>query len=139
MCREAAGCGPVPGALLMKLAVNIVLITQVTGLAEAFHFAERHGLDPRVLARVLDAGPMASAVSRATAAKLPAGDSGAQAAIADVLKNNRLIAGQARATATATPLLDACHALYGETAGLGHGGADMAAVVHAPRARSAAG
>jgi hypothetical protein len=32
---------------LPALAVNIFLITQVTGLAQAFHFAGRHGLDHR--------------------------------------------------------------------------------------------
>jgi 3-hydroxyisobutyrate dehydrogenase len=136
MCRQAVDCGAVPGALLMKLAVNIFLITQVTGLAEAFHFAEQHGLDTHRLAGALDAGPMASTVSRAKAAKLLTRDFAVQAAILDVLKNNRLIAEQARATGVATPLLDACHALYGETAALGHGGADMAAVLYALEART---
>jgi 3-hydroxyisobutyrate dehydrogenase len=137
LCRQAVDCGAVPGALLMKFAVNIFLITQVTGLVEAFHFAERHGLDGHRLADVLNAGPMASAVSRAKAAKLLTRDFAVQAAIVDVLKNNRLIAEQARATGMATPLLDACHALYGETAALGHGGADMAAVLYALEARTA--
>jgi 3-hydroxyisobutyrate dehydrogenase len=137
LCRQAVDCGAVPGALLMKLAVNIFLITQVTGLVEAFHFAERHGLDGHGLADVLNAGPMASTVSRAKAAKLLTRDFAVQAAIVDVLKNNRLIAEQARATGMATPLLDACHALYGETAALGHGGADMAAVLYALEARTA--
>jgi 3-hydroxyisobutyrate dehydrogenase len=79
---------------------------------------------------------MASDVSRAKAAKLLAGDFAAQAAILDVLKNNRLIAEQARASSIATPLIDACHALYGETAALGHGDRDMAAVLHAIAART---
>lgn len=64
MCRETFDCGDVPGALLMKFSVNLFLITLVTGLTEAFHFAGRHGLDQRLLRDVLDAGPMASAVSR---------------------------------------------------------------------------
>ncbi|RKT54829.1 NAD(P)-dependent oxidoreductase [Saccharothrix australiensis] len=136
MCAEVVGCGPVPGALLMKFAVNLHLITLVTGLAEAYGFAEAHGLDPEVLTRVLDAGPMASAVSRAKAAKLLAGDFTVQAAALDVLKNNRLIAEAARAAGVASPLLDVCHALFAETVGLGHGGEDMAAVVRAIRARS---
>src|SRR5690606_9559425 len=41
MCRAVVDCGAAPGGLLMKLAVNIFLITQVTGLTEAFHFADR--------------------------------------------------------------------------------------------------
>jgi 3-hydroxyisobutyrate dehydrogenase len=139
LCRQAVACGAVPGALLMKLAVNIFLITQVTGLAEAFHFASRHGLDQRRFVDVLDAGPMASSVSRTKAAKLLTRDFSVQAAILDVLKNNRLIAEQARASGLASPLLDACHALYGETAALGHGDADMAAVLCAIEARTDGG
>lgn len=136
LCRQIVACGAVPGALMMKLAVNIFLITQVTGLAEAFHFADRQGLDRRSFIDVLDAGPMASDVSRAKAVKLLTGDFAAQAAILDVLKNNRLVAEQARASGIATPLLDACHALYGETAALGWGDQDMTAVLRALEART---
>ena len=84
----------------LKLAVNIVLITQVTG--EAFHFADRHGLDHRRFLDVLEAGPMASSVSQVKAGKLLARDFEVQAAILDVLKNNRLIAEQARASGLAS-------------------------------------
>jgi 3-hydroxyisobutyrate dehydrogenase len=136
LCHQAFACGAVPGALLMKLAVNIFLITQVTGLAEAFHFADRHGLDRRRFLDVLDAGPMASSVSRTKAAKLITRDFTVQAAILDVLKNNRLIAEQARSSSLASPLLDVCYSLYGETAALGHGNADMAAVLCAIEART---
>jgi len=63
MCHETIICGPVTAALLMKLSVNLFLITMVTGLAEAAHFADRHGLDMRQFLAVLVAGPMASSVS----------------------------------------------------------------------------
>jgi 3-hydroxyisobutyrate dehydrogenase len=139
LCHQTFTCGAVPGALLMKLAVNIFLITQVTGLAEAFHFADRHNLDRRRFLDVLDAGPMASAISRTKATKLLTRDFSVQAGILDVLKNNRLIAEQARSTSLASPLVDICHALYGETAALGHGGADMAAVLYALEARTDGG
>jgi 3-hydroxyisobutyrate dehydrogenase len=46
-------------------------------------------------------------------------------------KNNRLIVEAARESGVASPLLDVCHALYGETAGLGHSRSEMAAVVRA--------
>ncbi len=136
VCREAFDCGPVPNALRMKLAVNLFLITMVTGLAEAFHFADQHGLDLEVFTAVLDAGPMASGVSRVKAPKLLTGDFTVQAGVVDVLKNNRLIAEAARAAGLASPLLDVCHALFGETLALGHGGADMVAVLHAIEART---
>lgn len=137
VCRETFACGPVPGALLMKFSVNLFLITVVTGLAESFHFAERHGLDRGLLRDVLDAGPMASAVSRGKAPKLLERDFSVQAAAADVLKNNRLIAEAARKADLASPLLDVCHALYEETVRRGHGGEDMVAVLRAIEARTA--
>jgi len=135
-CRETFVCGPVPDALLMKLSVNLFLITMVTGLAESFHFAGRHGLDLERLTAILAAGPMASDVSRIKAAKLAGGEFSVQASITDVLKNNRLIAEEARRAGLASPLLDVCHALYGQTEALGHGAADMAAVIRAIEART---
>ena len=97
-----------------------------------------HGLDLSLLATILDAGPMASDVSRVKVAKLVADDFSVQAAITDVLKNNRLIAEAARQAGIASPLLDVCYALYGETERMGLGQSDMAAVVHAISQRTAA-
>jgi 3-hydroxyisobutyrate dehydrogenase len=67
--KELIECGPVPSALTMKLAVNVFLITMVTGLAEAMHFAERQGLDLAAFLTLVNASPMASEVSRVKAAK----------------------------------------------------------------------
>jgi 3-hydroxyisobutyrate dehydrogenase len=136
MCADVVDCGRIPNALLMKLSVNLFLITMATGLAEAFHFAERHNLDRRTFVDVLDAGPMASKVSRTKAAKLLAADYEVQASARDVLKNNQLIADAARAAGVASPLLDVCLSLFTRTVELGHGQVDMAAVVHAIRDRS---
>jgi 3-hydroxyisobutyrate dehydrogenase len=136
MCRQTVECGPVPGALTMKLAVNLYLITMVTGLAEAAHFAAAHGLDLDTFRAVLDAGPMASVVSRGKLAKLLSDDLSPQAAVLDVLTNNRLVADAARAAGVATPLLDQSHALFGEAVAAGHGGEDMIAVIRAIEART---
>ena len=139
LARETVVCGAVPGALNMKLSVNLFLITLVTGLAEAVHLAERLGVDAQKLQAVLDAGPMASAVSRVKLAKLLTRDFETQASISDVLKNNRLVAEAAREAGVASPLIDACHALFGETEALGHGREDMAAVLRALEARTERG
>jgi 3-hydroxyisobutyrate dehydrogenase len=136
MCRETIVCGPVPTALLMKLSVNLLLITTVTGLAEAIHFAERHGLDMQRFLAVLDAGPMASSVVRSKAMKLVDRDLTVEASIANVLENNRLIAQAAREADLASPLLDACHDMYAEAVTLGHGHSDMVAVLRAIEART---
>lgn len=139
VCRETVPCGAVPGALTMKLSVNLFLITMVAGLAEAFHFAERQGVDLQRFQAVLDAGPMASAVSRIKLAKLCASDFSVQAAISDVKMNSGLVAEAARGAGIAAPLLDAADALFGEAEGLGLGKQDMAAVVQAIAARTDGG
>jgi 3-hydroxyisobutyrate dehydrogenase len=138
MCAAVFDCGTPPNALLTKFAVNLYMICMVTGLAEAYHFAESHGVDPTLLDRILDAGPMASAVSRAKSAKLAHQDFDVQAGLADVHKNTGLIAQAARTRGIASPMLDACHALYGDAVALGHPTEDMAAVIHAIRARTEA-
>lgn len=135
ICHERIECGAVPGGLLTKLAVNIYLITMVTGLMESVHFAQRQGLDVATVAAVLDAGPMASPISRLKLAKLAAGDYSAQAAIADVLKNSRLVAESAREAGIAAPLLKESYALYAEALDLGEGASDMIAVLRAIEAR----
>jgi len=139
MCHQTMVCGPVPSGLLMKLAVNVFLITTVTGLAEAVHFAERHGLDMEQFRAIVDAGQMASSISRVKVLKLVTHDFDVQASITDVLKNNRLIAEAAREAKVASPLLDVCYALFGETLALGYGQSDMVAVVHALEARTDSG
>jgi 3-hydroxyisobutyrate dehydrogenase len=136
MCKQAMGCGAVPNALLMKLAVNLFLISSVTGLAESLHFAAQHGLDLEQFSSIINAGQMASDMSRVKTPKLVARDFSVHAAIADVLKNNRLVAEAAREAGIASPLLDVCHALFGETLALGHGTEDMVAVVKAIEART---
>jgi 3-hydroxyisobutyrate dehydrogenase len=138
VCKELFDCGAVPGALRMKLAVNTFLITMVTGLAEAAHFAERLGLDVERLIAILDAGPMASSVSRMKASKLAHRDFARQAGIADVLKNSRLIVEAAQEAGIASPQMDSCLALFRETAELGLGSEDMVAVVRAIEERTAA-
>ncbi len=136
MCRQTIVCGRVPSALLMKLAVNLFLVTTVTGLAEAAHFAERHGLDMEQFRAIVDAGQMASDISRVKILKLVMRDFDVQGSITNVLEVNRLIAQAAREAGVASPLLDVCYALYGETQALGHGQSDMAAVLCAIEART---
>ena len=136
MCRSAIECGRSPDALVMKLAINLFLITMVTGLVEAVHFAQHHGVDLAKFEAILNAGPMASDVSRIKGAKVIAGDFTVEGAISNVLENNRLIAAAAREARLASPLLDVCHALYGEAEALGFGGADMVAVIRAIERRT---
>lgn len=136
MCARTFACGEVPRALRMKLAVNLYLIATVTALAEATHFAERHALDLELFREVLDAGPMASSVSRVKLPKLIGREFSVQAAISDVRMNSALVAAAAREAGIASPLLDVCHALFAETETSGRGALDMAAVLCAIEERT---
>jgi 3-hydroxyisobutyrate dehydrogenase len=138
MCREMVSCGPVPNGLLTKLSVNICLITTIAGIAETMHFASQHGLDLDQVAHVLATGQMSSPIMRVKLPKLLASDFTAQAAISDVWMNTRLITDAATKAGVAVPLLDICEALFAETDALGHSRDDMAAVLKAIEARTAA-
>lgn len=126
--------GSVPRALETKLAVNVFLISLVAGLAESVSFAERRGVDVGVLRSILDAGPMASAVSRIKLAKIVEADWSAQAAVADVHYNSRLIVDAARQVGAPVPLMSVCERLFAAAESVGLGTADMAAVIEAVRA-----
>jgi 3-hydroxyisobutyrate dehydrogenase len=136
LVRHTVRCGAVPSALTTKLAVNSYMITMLTGLAEAVHLADRHGVDRAILAEVLLGGTLASPLLATKLTKLVAGDDTAQAAITDVAKNTGLITSAAAATGAAAPLAEVCDRLFGEAADLGHGGADLIAVIRALEARS---
>lgn len=126
-------CGPVPRALETKLAVNVFLIALVGALAESAAFAERCGLELSLVRQVLDAGPMASAVSRGKLAKLLEHDLTAQAAVSDVHYNCRLILEAGARTRADLPLLTACADLLTRAEEQGLGGADMIAMVEVLR------
>jgi 3-hydroxyisobutyrate dehydrogenase len=129
MCAASYRCGAIPSALATKVAVNAFLITMVTGLAESFHIAARTGVDPDVLRAVLDAGPMSSPVSRSKTATLRDDDLAAQASIADVLKNARLVEDAAEAVGAAHPLTRESRRLYEAALAAGRGEEDMIGVI----------
>lgn len=131
MCKSVVPVGAVPQALEMKLAVNTFLITQVAGLAEAFHLARTKNLDLGVFQQIVDSGPMASAVSVMKLDKLVRGDFQVQAALSDVLYNARLIESAAHESNVELPLLVQAAEQFQRAETLGHGAEDMAAVCKA--------
>ncbi len=138
MCSKVVPCGNVPNALLMKLSVNLYLTALVAGLAEAVHFASRQKLDLSNFFAALDAGPLASDVSRIKGEKFLSQDFAVQASIRNVLENVQLISNAARVIGAATPLLDVCLALFAETNALGFSDSDMIAVIRAIEQRTSA-
>ena len=136
ICKEAVYCGQVGNGLRMKLAVNLFLLVMVNGLNEAVHFADRNGLDRTRLQEVLDAGPMASAVSRLKLASLIASDFTPFTAISDALNSSNLITTSAKLAGANTPLIQECRTIYAESVASGLGGMDMMAVIKTMESRS---
>lgn len=131
LCARVFRCGLVPGALRMKLAANHYLIGMVTVLAETTYAARGARVDLQTLRQVLDAGPMASIVSRTKLDKLVSRDFSPQAAIRDVSTITELVLGQCEGSGQDTPLIRQCALLYQQALAEGHGDKDMAAVIHA--------
>ncbi|QDZ13439.1 NAD(P)-dependent oxidoreductase [Humibacter ginsenosidimutans] len=128
LCASTTVCGAVPAALTMKLAVNVFLVTLVTGLAESFAFAQQQGLDLQQLRGILDGGQMSSPISRVKTAKYVDGDLSPQASIADVLKNCELIVDAASQASLPVPLMQVCRSLFAQAVERGDGTLDMVAV-----------
>ncbi len=136
MCRRVVRCGVPPSATTLKLAMNIQLLGVVTALAEAWHFADRHGLDAATFAEVIRSGQLGSPVVSAKLDKLLAGDLSPQAAILDVWKNAEIIADTAYDAGICVPVLTACHTLFTEAMHQSLGEADMIAVLRAIERRT---
>jgi 3-hydroxyisobutyrate dehydrogenase len=128
LCTRVFACGAVPQALRTKLAVNHFLITMVAALGETVQAARAAGIDLAILQDVLDAGPMASDVSRLKLDKLLRGDVSPQASLSDAGTIARLALEQAMQAGAPAPLMAACVALYRDAERAGRGGLDMIAV-----------
>lgn len=131
-CRQIVDCGAVPSALRLKLAVNHYLILLIAALAEATQAANACGVDLETFRQVLDAGPMASAVSRAKLHKLLSGDFAPQAAIRDVAQIASLVREQAHAAGSDAPLIDVAARMFATAREHGLSDLDMAAVLQVP-------
>ncbi|HEX7915199.1 NAD(P)-dependent oxidoreductase [Rudaea sp.] len=131
LCTQWFRCGAVPGALRMKLAVNHYLIATVVALCETVYAARASGIDLALLRRILNAGPMASEVSRTKLDKLVREDFSPQAAVRDVATIADLVADQAACADASVPLMRDCVTLFRCAHDAGMGDLDMAAVVNA--------
>jgi 3-hydroxyisobutyrate dehydrogenase len=129
MCSTMVDAGAVPTALAMKLAVNLYLIASVTALAEAAHLARLSNVSLTQFSEVIGSGPLGSSVARAKLDKIARGDFAPQAAIADVVKNARLVEALAAEVSAQTPLLKESRMRFETVAASGLGGLDMAAIL----------
>jgi 3-hydroxyisobutyrate dehydrogenase len=127
LCAKVFNCGLVPGAVRTKLSVNHFLISMVAALGETVACARAAGIDLSVLQKVLDAGPMASNVSRLKLDKLIRGDFSPQASVKDAGIIARLVLAQTTAVGARAPLMESCIQLYQSAEEIGWQDLDMIA------------
>jgi 3-hydroxyisobutyrate dehydrogenase len=72
--KKTVRCGPIPMAMRMKLANQLLLIACFEAITEATHFAAGIGLDIALFLEMAQSGPLANDVLRMKAPKLLAGD-----------------------------------------------------------------
>ena len=72
--KSAVLCGPVGAGNTVKIANQMIVAANIQAVGEALVFAVRSGLDPRVVVSAIEAGLAGSAVLKAKAGKMIAGD-----------------------------------------------------------------
>ncbi len=112
--KKTVRCGPVPGAMRMKLANQLLLIACFEAISEATHFAAGLGLDVQQFLDMAQAGPLANDVLRSKVAKLVADDFTQQAAIRHVAKDIGLVCDEAEARKLWLPIARANRALFSQ-------------------------
>lgn len=127
--KETIYCGGPPAAMRMKCASNFQLAGLMSGLAEAFNFARRTGLDPELFAKVVLGGPMACDFLRMKLARALAGDYAPQASVANVAYSLDVALDEASRHGAATPLARLMRANCEKAAQMGFGEEDILALI----------
>jgi 3-hydroxyisobutyrate dehydrogenase len=117
----------------LKLVANSWVGTVVAGTAQAIALAQGLGLDPQVFLDTVKGGPVDSPYLHVKGQAMIAGQFPPAFTVDGVVKDAELICAALRETGTDTALMDAVAQQFRKAAENGHGGADMAAVLHAFR------
>jgi 3-hydroxyisobutyrate dehydrogenase len=117
----------------LKLVANSWVGTVVAGTAQAIALAQGLGLDPQVFLDTIKGGPVDSPYLHVKGQAMIAGQFPPAFTVDGVVKDAELICAALRETGTDTALMDAVAQQFRKAAENGHGGADMAAVLHAFR------
>ncbi len=112
--KRTVRCGPVPTAMRMKLANQLLLIACFEAISEATHFAANIGLDVQQFLDMAQAGPLANDVLRSKVAKLVSDDFAQQAPIRHVAKDIGLVCDEAQQRGVWLPIAEANRTLFSQ-------------------------
>ena len=118
-------------AMTLKLVANLLAALHSAAAAEALVMARQAGLDLDLVLEVLGAGAATSRMLEVRGPLIAKGEFPPQMKLDLFMKDLHLIQDAARAVGAPLPLTDVAERLYAAVNGEGHGGEDLAVVVHA--------
>jgi 3-hydroxyisobutyrate dehydrogenase len=127
--KKTVRCGPVPMAMRMKLANQLLLIACFEAISEATHFAAGIGLDVQQFLDMAQAGPLANDVLRSKVAKLVSNDFAQQAPIRHVAKDIGLVCDEAEQRGVWLPIATANRSLFAEAMQAGQSQDDAIGII----------
>jgi len=127
--KKTVRCGPIPTAMRMKLANQLLLIAYFEAITEATHFAAGLGLDVAQFLEMAQAGPLANDVLRMKAPKMLADDFAQQAPIRHVAKDIGLVCDEAAQRGLWVPVAEVNRTLFSEAMECGQSQDDVVGIV----------
>lgn len=127
--RKTVRCGPVPTAMRMKLANQLLLIACFEAITEATYFAAGIGLDVALFLEMAQAGPLANDVLRMKAPKILVDDFTQQAPIRHVSKDIGLVCDEAAQRGLWVPVAEVNRALFSKAMQCGQSQDDAVGIV----------
>lgn len=127
--KKTVRCGPIPTAMRMKLANQLLLIAYFEAITEATHFAAGIGLDVGLFLEMAQAGPLANDVLRMKAPKMLADDFAQQAPIRHVAKDIGLVCDEAAQRGLWVPVAEVNRTLFSEAMQRGQAQDDAVGIV----------
>ncbi|MEN8258012.1 MAG: NAD(P)-dependent oxidoreductase [Thermodesulfobacteriota bacterium] len=128
MAKKLVHCGDVGQATSMKMVINMLLGTMLSGLGEAVTLGEKCGFTTAQVLDTILAGPLGCGFYQAKADMFKKGDYSAGFPIKHMLKDLNFINKTADDAGANTPLAGTVKELYEKAMGLGLADQDFAAV-----------
>ena len=120
--------GPQGSGATAKLCFNLMVASQVAGLAEAMSLAAKGGLDLEQVGRAILASPVASVLVQRKIGNMVGNDFPAAFPLKHMHKDLGLMVGTAHALGAALPVTASIHQLFSAARARGYGEEDFAAV-----------
>jgi len=122
-------CGPAGAGQVVKACNQLVVALNIAAVSEALVLAQRTGVDPQTVVRVLQGGLAASRVLELRGAAMAAGDFTPRGKASAHRKDLGIIMDLARQSGTVLPATAVVDQLFGDLIAQGHGGLDHTALM----------